>query len=49
MKSFIIDGLGIGGALTICGGLWWMYPPVAVVALGATMLGASILGAKKWA
>lgn len=37
------DGLLLAGAGCIVGGVWWIYPPIALILAGAVMLLAGIM------
>jgi hypothetical protein len=49
VKRWLADVVALVGLLLLLAGLWWAYPPSAVMALGVALLTVAILGAKSWA
>lgn len=46
-RSAILDSLGVAGIGLIAVGLWWIYPPLSFVVVGAILLGLAVAGATK--
>ena len=44
----LFDLLALLGVLLLTAGVWWIYPPAALIALGAKLLIFSLWGASKW-
>ncbi len=48
LRTFSWDlAAGLGLAIT-CLGLWWIYPPAALIAGGVALTAFAIWGAKRW-
>lgn len=37
------DALVFGGAALICAGLWWIWPPLALIYAGVTLCGLGLM------
>lgn len=46
MKLDIVDVLFVLALVSICGGVWMIYPPAALIAFGLILLSLSALAAK---
>lgn len=42
------DGLALAGALLVAGGLWWIYPPAALIAVGSALVAFAFWAAGRW-
>jgi hypothetical protein len=42
----LLAGLGL---LLVAAGLWWIYPPACLIAVGLTFLFLGVWGARLWA
>jgi hypothetical protein len=40
------DLAAVVGVLLVAAGLWWIYPPAALICLGLGAIGAALLGAR---
>ena len=45
MTALVWDSLALAGVALVAGGLWWIYPPLALLELGAVCLLLGIWGA----
>ena len=43
----IYDALGIGGLILLAAGLYFVYPPLALIAPGVVLLVAAVAGAAR--
>ncbi len=43
-RNDVVTIFGIG---CLAGGLWWIYPPAALIVVGLAMIGIGLLGAWK--
>ncbi len=41
-RNDVVTILGIG---CLAGGLWWIYPPAALIVVGLALLGVGLMGA----
>lgn len=46
--SYLLDLLFVVGVGLVCAGLWLIYIPAALIALGLGCVGAALWGAKRW-
>ncbi len=42
MKSFLDEFLILAGVTLVTTGLWWIYPPIALIVLGLIFLAAGL-------
>lgn len=43
--SYVWDGLCLAGAACVVTGLWWVWPPLGLVALGGVLVAVGWIGA----
>ena len=48
MRELACDGAMLAGMLCVLVGLWWIYPPACMLALGATLIVGGMFGDKAW-
>lgn len=48
MKPWHFDALALCGLALVGVGLWWIYPPLACIGVGAKLLFLGLWGAKVW-
>jgi hypothetical protein len=42
------DLVAFTGAASVWGGLWWIYPPLALIVVGAGLVALAVWGARQW-
>jgi len=41
------DAVAIAGLVLLGGGLWWIYPPAALVGVGGILMALAIMGVRR--
>lgn len=44
MKPDLHDTLTLAGAALLCAGIWWVYPPAALILAGAALVAVGVAG-----
>lgn len=46
-RTLILDLSGLAGLASLSVGLWWVYPPAALIVSGAILLALAVFGASR--
>jgi hypothetical protein len=46
--DLVLDLAGVAGVVTVAAGLWWIYPPAAVIFSGLAIVAVVWVIAKLW-
>lgn len=44
-KDLVVNVTGLAGLSMVGAGLWWVYPPAALIVVGGLLLAGSVWGA----
>jgi len=48
-RSYLWDAGALSGLGAVGAGLWWVYPPACLIAVGGVLLVFCVWGARAWA
>ena len=46
-RETVLEVAACGGLASVFAGLWWIYPPFAMVAVGSVFFGLAVMGYRK--